>query len=299
MALHRFPSWICRAIRNLSASWNTRITISTKQGRETSRSIRFVKGLPQGDALCPRLFTLCLNPVAWFLAATQGYRLSKPLESKVSHLLHVDDLKVFAASESKLNTVLRATSDAMLDIGLHWNPKKCSVIHIRKGKQIENAADLKLDESTLVQSLKTGSSYKFLGVSESTFQDEKLALAVAAKVYLQRLSVIWTSPLPDANRVKATNQFALPVLTYLMWTQHWPLTELREIDRETRKVVSENGGRHPLSSTAMFYLPRVAGGRGMKSVEQEYKLSKIEVAIKLDNNLDSMMSTVRAFEEKA
>ena len=95
----------------------------------------------------------------------------------------MDDLKVFAASESKLNTVLRATSDAMLDIGLHWNPKKCSVIHIRKGKQIENAADLKLDESTLVQSLKTGSSYKFLGVSESTLQDEKLALAVAAKVY--------------------------------------------------------------------------------------------------------------------
>ena len=136
-------------------------------------------------------------------------------------------------------------------------------------------------------------------MSESTLQDEKLALAVAAKVYLQRLSVIWTSPLSDANRVKATNQFALPVLTYLMWTQHWPLTELREIDRETRKVVSENGGRHPLSSTALFYLPRVAGGRGMRSVEQEYKLSKIKAAIKLYNNLDPMMSTVRAFEEKA
>ena len=204
----------------------------------------------------------------------------------------MDDRKVFAASESKLNTVLRATSNAMLDIGLHWNPKKCGVIHLRKGKQIENAADLKLDEYTLVKSLKTGSSYTFL-------QDEKLALAVAAKVYLQRLSVIWTSPLSDANRAKATNQFALPVLTYLMWTQHWPLTELREIDRETRKVVSENGGRHPLSSTALFYLPRVAGGRGMKAIEQEYKLSKIKAAIKFYNNLDPMMNTVRAFEEEA
>ena len=36
----------------------------------------------------------------------------------------------------------------------------------------------------------------------------------------------------------------------------------------------------------------------MKSVEQEYKLSK-KAAIKLYNNLDLMMSTVRAFEEKA
>ena len=217
-------------IRNLSACWNTRITANTKQGHETSGPIRFTKGLPQGDALCPRLFTLCLNPVAWLLSASQGYRLSKPLETKVTHLLYVDNLKVFAASEAKLNTVLRATSTAMQDIGLQWNPKKCNVIHVRRGKQVEDAADLKLDEATMVKNLEAGSSYKFLGVKEFTLKDERLALAVAAKVYLHRLSVFWTSPLSDANGVKATNQFALPVLTYPMRTQHWPLAELREID---------------------------------------------------------------------
>ena len=58
-----------------------------------------MKGLPQGDALCPRLFTLCLNPVAWRLRATEGYRLSKPIGVKVTDLLYIDDLKVFAASE--------------------------------------------------------------------------------------------------------------------------------------------------------------------------------------------------------
>ena len=105
-----------------------------------------------------------------------------------------------------------------------------------------------------MKNLEAGSSYKFPGMKESTLQDEKLALAVAAKVYLHRLSVIWTSPLSDANRVKATNQFALPDLTYPMWTQHWPLAELREINKETRKLVSENGGKNSLSSTAVFYL---------------------------------------------
>ena len=84
-----------------------------------------------------------------------------------------------------------------------------------------------------------------------------------------------------------------------MGTQHWPLAELREIDRETRKLVSENGGKHPLSSTAVFYLPRVAGGRGMKSVEQEYKMIKTKAAIKLYMNPDPMMRTVRGFEERA
>ena len=106
----------------------------------------------------------------------------------------------------------------MQDIGLQWNTKKCNVIHVRRGKKVEDAADFKFDEATLVKNLEAGFSYKFLGVKESTLQDEKLALAVATKVYLDRLSLIRTSPLSDAIRGKATNQFALAVLTYPMWT---------------------------------------------------------------------------------
>ena len=65
--LHRFPKWTGNVISRLSAKWNTRINVKTKQGVEISERIRFNKGLPQGHALCPRLFTLCLNPVAWKL----------------------------------------------------------------------------------------------------------------------------------------------------------------------------------------------------------------------------------------
>ena len=57
--------------------------------------------------------------VAWRLRETEGYRLSKPIEVKVTDLLYIDDLKVFAASESKLNRVLKESSGAMQKIGLH------------------------------------------------------------------------------------------------------------------------------------------------------------------------------------
>ena len=134
--VQRLPIWLGKVIRKLCASWNTRVVATTRQGRETSRKIRFMKGLPQGDALCPRLFTLCLNPVAWRLRATEGYRLSKPIGVKVTDLLYIDDLKVFAASESKLNRLLKETKGAMQDIGLHWNQKKCSVVHVKRGAQM-------------------------------------------------------------------------------------------------------------------------------------------------------------------
>ena len=73
-------------------------------------------------------------------------------------------------------------------------------------------------------------------------------------------------------------------MTYPMWTQRWSLEELREVDGETRKIISMNGGKHPLSSKAVLYLPRTDGGRGLKSVEQEYKLIKIKAVIKLYKN---------------
>ena len=65
--LHRFPEWFGSLIRKLSRSWNTRIVMEMKQGCKSSEIILFKKGLPQGDSLCPTLFTLCLNPITWKL----------------------------------------------------------------------------------------------------------------------------------------------------------------------------------------------------------------------------------------
>ena len=52
----------------------------------------------------------------------------------------------------------------MQDTGLLWNPKECSVIQVRKGKQVEDAADLKLGKTALVENLKTGAKNIFLSV---------------------------------------------------------------------------------------------------------------------------------------
>ena len=105
---------------------------TTKQGREISESTRFLKGLPQGDALCPRLFTVCLNPIAWKISASEGYKLSKPISVKVTDLMYIHDLKIFA-SESKLNRVMESTNNATEDVGLQWNSKKCVVVHVQRG----------------------------------------------------------------------------------------------------------------------------------------------------------------------
>ena len=217
----------------------------------------------------------------------------------MTDLLYIDDLKIYAVSEKKLNTVLRSTRGKMQDIGLQWNPKKCSVVHVKRGVKVEDAEGVKFDESSVIQCLKEGKQYKFLGVLETSRQEDQLAYKVASEEYLKRLSVIWSSPLSDYHRVVAPNQYALPVLSYLMWTQHLPVTDLQQIDREARKIVVSNGGKHPLGSTALCYLSRDQGRRGLRSVEEEYKAIKIKGALKLFKNTDPTMELVRKFEERS
>ena len=46
-------------------------------------------------------------------------------------------------------------------------------------------------------------------------------------------------------------------------------------------------------------MSRKLGGRGLKSVENEYKNTKIQAAVKLFCNADPTMAAVRSFEELA
>ena len=54
------------------------------------------------------------------------------------------------------------------------------------------------------------------------------------------------------------------------------LTDSCDIDRHIRKIVCESGGKHP----------RALGRRGMRSVEEEYKMTKSKTATKLYSNED-------------
>ena len=90
-----------------------------------------------------------------------------------------------------------------------------------------------------------------------------------------------------------------------MWSQQWCVTDLCVIDRESRKIIGENGGKIPLGSTALLYLPRHVGGggggrggRGDTCFLSQWRLNKIKSAVKLYGNEDPTLGLVRAFEEQ-
>ena len=39
---------------------------------------------------------------------------------------------------------------------LQWNPKKCSVVHVKRGVKVEHVEGVEFDESSVIQCLKEG-----------------------------------------------------------------------------------------------------------------------------------------------
>ena len=62
---------------------------------------------------------------------------------------------------------------------------------------------------------------------------------------------------------------------------------------------SENGGKHPISSTAVMHLARQKGGRWLRSVERKDKLTRIKAALKLCQNTEPSIRAVQRLEERA
>ena len=60
--------------------------------------------------------------------------MSKPINAKITDVLYIDHLNVYAQSESKLSCILKDTNSCMNDIGIQLNPKKCNVIHVERAE---------------------------------------------------------------------------------------------------------------------------------------------------------------------
>ena len=54
------------------------------------------------------------------------------MSAKITHLLYIDVMKLYVASEDKLKRVMTVAKNGMESTGLKWNEKKCAVKHVKR-----------------------------------------------------------------------------------------------------------------------------------------------------------------------
>ena len=70
----------------------------------------------------------------------------------------------------------------------------------------------------------------------------------------------------DFNKVIAHNSFAVPIITPTIEKIEWTIDEIRQIDINTRKLLTMTRSFHPNSDVDRIYMSRAKGGRGLRSM---------------------------------
>ena len=160
--------------------------------------------------------------------------LSKPIQLKITQLMFIDDIKLYTANERELYPALKEVKLCLKNLNMSLGNDKCAVMTVKRGEMHHNQA-AQLDHTTAIRAVQEDQPYKFLGTKEQALQDSRLTREETAKEFLQRAWLIWSSPQSDKHKVQATTTFALPALTYYVPIIHWPVNNLKELDRMLKK----------------------------------------------------------------
>ena len=156
------PGWI-RTIELFSKHWATVLELRTVGKVVRSTPVKCNRGLFQGDFLSPLLFRLEIAPISQVLHRTKGYTLWHDGErNTMSHLLYMDDLKIYAGGFDKLMECVEKNSNA---IGIRFGVRKCGTAHMQKGKVLACPDNPERSEES-IRSLEKGTTYKYLELEQ-------------------------------------------------------------------------------------------------------------------------------------
>ena len=124
---------IVEFIRKSMKNWITNLTSCG----EYLVNIDIRRGIFQEDSLSTLLFVLCMIPLTQILRKLKsGYTLKN--EETLNHILFMDDLKIFAKSDSEVDGLVSTVQILSNDIGMEFGIKKvwCTCIEKRKSSFI-------------------------------------------------------------------------------------------------------------------------------------------------------------------
>lgn len=256
--------------KELMKTWKTQMVLISPNETITTTEIKIKRGIYQGDSLSPLMFCLGLAPLSTILNNTGlGYVTQE--KHRISHLLYMDDLKLFSQSKAQLRHLITKTQEFTKDINMQFGIDKCAIAYIRAG-QLQEMENIQVDDMEAIKALETGQYYKYLGISESQKFDHQGIKEELKKEYFKRVRKILKSQLNSKNKMTAIGALGTPVIQYSFGIINWRVNEIKLIDTKTRKLLTAHGMLHPRADVDRLYVPRARGGRGLKQTEAAWEL---------------------------
>ncbi|KAJ8944407.1 hypothetical protein NQ318_023180 [Aromia moschata] len=134
--------------------------------------------------------------------------------------------------------------------------------------------------------------YRYLGVCQDGRINHTQLKKEFQEKYKSRVTKLLNTLLSGGNLIKAINSWAVPVLTYSFGIVKWSVTDLDELDRLTRRLLTKFRHLHTNSSVIRLYLPRRRGGRGLLNIKNQCLNQEASLRRKLLKNRDPLITAV-------
>lgn len=223
LRIYKVDNQVIHLFQHLMNSWRTTLSVKGAGYSYRTKEVCIKRGIFQGDDWSPKWFCLALNPLSNILnRSNYGYKLDD--QAKLTHLIYIDDLKLFARGAAQLEGELELVRSFSADIKMKFGLDKCSIVHVRRGK-INEEGNLILQDDVEIRSLGLEETYKYLGVQQSYEIRQKQNKEISEKKFTRRVSKILRTQLNARNKIAAINAWAIPVFTYTSGILTWSATD--------------------------------------------------------------------------
>ncbi|PZC84738.1 hypothetical protein B5X24_HaOG204286 [Helicoverpa armigera] len=138
--IYKIHPTLKRFLQTTMQNWQTTLRINQGTSSVSTEPISIKRGIFQGDALSPLWFCMALNPLSHLLDKSEiGYTLTDNNTSyTLSHLMYMDDIKLYAANTNDLFKLADITQQFSNDICMQFGVDKCKILSIVKENTTPN-----------------------------------------------------------------------------------------------------------------------------------------------------------------
>lgn len=267
LKIYKINPVIIHFLQSTMRRWETVVNLKTANTNIRTGPIEINRGIFQGDSLSAIWFCLAINPLSKMLSNSRyGFDLKgSPTQAyTVSHLLYMDDLKLYAGTRNQVNQLIQIVETFTKDIKMQFGMDKCRTLTVKKG-----SVELQPYESTHghnIEPMNETETYKYLGLLQSKRTEHTEIKKQLTEEFGRRIRDVLGTKLNTKHIVKAINTYVIPTLIYSFGTIKWTQTDLERLERTIRTEMTEHRMHHRNSCTERITLPTKEGGLGVADV---------------------------------
>ena len=164
------------------------------------------------------------------------------------------------------------------DTGACYGISKCVEIVFKRGKMARGEELEILEERIKAIDPDENEVYKFLGIEQADGIKTKKDFELVQGEVNKRVKILTSTELNNVNLVRAINTKLIPVAAYPMNVCKFTDGELKELDQVIKRELRSKNMLGKQSSNDRLYLIREDRGKGIKSLRDIYKETRLRVA---------------------